>query len=441
MASYYVRSLAAGTGTGANWANAFTSLANAIALPIAAGDTLYISEDHAETTAGALTLTFPGTVPLPNLILCVDHTGSVPPVSADLRTTATVSNTTAAAMALQGSFYCYGIIFQCGSTAGTATMSIANLSGSAQVYQSCQHALLSTGASSKLVLGGVGLNRINFINTAVKFSAVGQSIAENSGDFIWQNTASAIVGSIPTNLFNTNTNVGVSMNLLMEGVDFSAVGAGKTLVNTGANTGPKHYVFKDCQFNAALTSIATINASSLAIVDVIRSDSSGTNYRCEQYTNHGVETTETTIVRTGGATDGATPQSRKLVTTSTSSWGYTYDAMPLSIWNNVSGSPINVDIYGTWGGGAVPINTDIWFEVEYPGSSSTPQGSRATCGTADILTTGTNLNTDTSTWGGGTTPFRMRCTFTPQMVGPLSIYVRAAKVSTTFYIDPCPVLS
>jgi hypothetical protein len=34
----------------------------------------------------------------------------------------------------------------------------------------------------------------------------------------------------------------------------------------------------------------------------------------------------------------------------------------------------------------------------------------------------------------------MLATFTPQEKGPLTIYVRAAKASSTFYIDPKPIV-
>jgi hypothetical protein len=35
----------------------------------------------------------------------------------------------------------------------------------------------------------------------------------------------------------------------------------------------------------------------------------------------------------------------------------------------------------------------------------------------------------------------MSVTFTPQQKGAVTIYVKAAKASSTFYIDPKPVLS
>ena len=58
MASYYVWSAAAGTGTGASWANAYPDLTAAFSGKVA-GDVLFVAHDHAESTASAVTLTSP----------------------------------------------------------------------------------------------------------------------------------------------------------------------------------------------------------------------------------------------------------------------------------------------------------------------------------------------------------------------------------------------
>src|SRR5580765_5589876 len=92
MAIYYVWSGATGTGTGATWANAFTNLTAAFVTE-AAGDTLYVAHDHAETSASAVTLTSSGTATNWTRVVCVNRAGTVPPVSADRRATATASTT------------------------------------------------------------------------------------------------------------------------------------------------------------------------------------------------------------------------------------------------------------------------------------------------------------------------------------------------------------
>ena len=60
---------------------------------------------------------------------------------------------------------------------------------------------------------------------------------------------------------------------------------------------------------------------------------------------------------------------------------------------------------------------------------------------ADILAAGTNTAASSETWGGSTTKFKLAASVTPQMKGPVTVYVKVAKVSSTFYIDPKITLS
>lgn len=443
MANVYVRSGAAGAGTGADWANAFTTLAAALTAK-AAGDSFWVSEDHAETAASAKTFTSPGTAANPCFVYCVDHAGSVPPVSADLRTTATITTTGANSVSFAtGYTYFYGITFSSGSGAVSSQL-IVNGSNSTftAVFSSCKLVAPGTNAAvNKLLFGssaGGARQKILLNNTTVQFGSTGDSIAIRGCQFDWINTPTAIAGAtLPTTLFTASTPLPSSINL--EGVDLSAMGSGSTLVDvTGA---PQKYVFKDCKLGASVTVATTPDDPGGNEVVLTRCDSGATNYRTEKYRYQGTQTVETTIVRTGGASDGTTTIAHKFVTTANSKWVLPFEAIPIAIWNDTSGSAVTVTVYGIWGGGAVPNNDDIWFDLEYLGASGNPQGSFATATKADNLATGSALTSDSSTWGGSTTKFKMAITVTPQQKGAMYIYVKAAKASTTFYIDPKPVLS
>jgi len=227
----------------------------------------------------------------------------------------------------------------------------------------------------------------------------------------------------------------------MEGVDLSALGSGKTITASNATGGSMPTYLIDCKINASVTIAATPSNVWSSRVDAIRCDSGATNYHQRRYWYEGTLQEETTIVRTGGATDGTTPISWKIVTTANSKWVMPFEAFPISIWNSRTSASLTVTVYGIWGGGAVPNNDDIWFVVEYLGSTGAPLASFATTTKSNNLATGTALASDTSTWGGSTTKFKMAVTFTPQLTGYLRVYVKAAKASSTFYIDPLPVLS
>jgi hypothetical protein len=173
-----------------------------------------------------MTLTSPGTVGTPCRILCVNHSGTVPPVSADLRATATVTTTGNSAITVNGSFYCYGIIFSCGNGANSPQLSLG-ANASAQVYEACA---IRSGATSNPFINVTGAsvnNQVTFINTTVQFAAAAAFLSCGQGFFTWKNTASAITGAtLPTTLFKVNVNR--SCIALIEGVDLSALGSGKT---------------------------------------------------------------------------------------------------------------------------------------------------------------------------------------------------------------------
>lgn len=439
MAHVYVRSGAGGAATGADWANAYLTLAAALTAK-AAGDQFWVSEDHSETTSGNITFTSPGTAAAPCTIACVNHAGTVPPVSADLAVTAIVASTSNSQMAFAGYAYCYGIEFRCSSSTNTPTIISSASAASFWIYKSSLLNLNGSSATGLLTFGtgatGSISCRADLIDTVIKFANVAQAISLNSARVFMRGGSVSSGGSFPTSLIATSPRGG---EMVLEGVDLSSLGAGKTLV--AAISAASTIYFKDCKLNASVTIAATPGAPGAGLVKLIRSDSGAANYRHEKYAYAGTQTVETTIVRTGGASDGATPVAAKLVTTANSKWYMPFEALPLVIWNDVIGVSRVVTVEGIWGGGAVPNNDDIWIDVEYLGSASFPTGSFATSSKADLLATNAALTAGTGTWGGSTTKFKTSVTITPQQKGPIYVYVKAATASTTFYIDPKPVLS
>jgi hypothetical protein len=160
------------------------------------------------------------------------------------------------------------------------------------------------------------------------------------------------------------------------------------------------------------------------------------NYNNAKYNYRGTLTTETTIVRTGGASDGVTPISWKVVTTANAKFEQPFECPPIAIWNDTTGSPVTATIEGIWGGGAVPTDADIWVEVEYLGSSATPVSSFVSDAKATVLTTAASQAASSETWGGSTTDFHLHVTFTPQMKGFVYARVKVGAASSTIYIDP-----
>lgn len=401
MANWYVRSSAAGLATGADWTNAKLTLAAALTAS-AAGDSIYVSEDHAETQASALTATSPGTITAPSNILCVNHLGSVPPVSADLRTTATVTTTGNNGLTIRGTFYCYGITFNCGNSTGTATLTLGSTAGNVLLFEACSFVLGGSGASSKISLGSGMATIISFFNCKMQFGSIGQSFSVFSR-VLWRGTASAISGStFPTTLMALFGGGSSGEQMVIEGVDLSALGSGKTLVNCSSSGGGEgNLLLKDCKLGSGVTIQSGIQNPGDVQVDYTRCDSGGTNYISGRFRYAGTQSTETVIIRTGGASDGTTAISWKIVTTANSKWLLPFEAMPIAIWNDVAPSNVTVTIEGLVDPRtltALPNNDDIWFEVEFLGASGSPLGSIKSGTKSDALATGSALTASTQAW-------------------------------------------
>jgi hypothetical protein len=431
MATYYVYSAAAGTGTGASWVNAYTTLTTALSGK-AAGDVIYVAHDHAESTAASITLSVPGgTIGNPIRIVCVNRAGSVPPVSADLRTTATVSTTGASNITISGVAYWYGIQFQAGSAANTANILISQTANN--FYSNCVFKLNNTSTSSLVQMANTAGSNSRLEACSFVFGNASQTINENAssvnaGNVVIIGGSIAATGTVPTTAFTL-----VESTLTLSGVDLSALGSGKTLF---AGNVKGRVRIDNCKLGSSVTVSGGTTSTNNWQVVLVNSDSTTNNYRYEKYMFAGAETTETTIVRTGGATDGTTSFARKIVTNSSANWYFPFESEPLAIWNDTTGSATTITVYGIWGGGAVPNNDELWMEVRYLGSSATPISSVTTTTKADFLASAAALTSDSSTWGGSTTKFKMTASVTPQMKGPILVIIKAAKASSTFYYDP-----
>lgn len=487
-----------------NWKAPHASLSNAAAWG-AAGDTFFVGKTHAWTQAAAMTIAVPGTLAAPCTVLCVDEAGSVPPVAADVSTGATETTTSLNAMTVSPTFaHIEGIAFSCASGANNRSLTIG--AGTCDiVFKNCKLQLGGTSGGQITFGGGSSTQagRITLDNTSVQVAAPTSGLAVSNMLLRWRNTPNAVTGAtLPATLFISSAPQN-SQNVVLEGVDLSAMGSGKTLV--GAISANGEYILKDTKLNGAVTVAATPTTSGMAVY-AVRSDSAGVNYRTEAYRYAGTQTVETALVRAlTDATDGLTALSWKVSTTANAKFLTPMRLMPMAVFNTVTGANVTATIYGVWNAAALPNNDDIAFDLEYLGSASSPLGSFATSGRATVLSASTPLSASTKSWdssgvaaranstaysvgqviklasnpgrvffcttggtsaasepagyasaadGGsvtdGTATFRAAVRFqmavtlsTPQpaMIGPMYAYVSVFKPSSTFWIDPSPVLS
>lgn len=171
-------------------------------------------------------------------------------------------------------------------------------------------------------------------------------------------------------------------------------------------------------------------------------DSADTNYRLWVEDYCGSIKDETTLVKTGGASDGDTPLSWKMASSANAEY-------PLHILRSpeifseritsVGGSKtITVDILRD---SATNLKDDeIWLEVQYLGTSGFPLSLFADDAKADVLATAADQAASSATWTttGMTNPNKQKLevTFTPQEKGVAIVTVCMAKASATVYVDP-----
>lgn len=450
MANRYVRSGAGGSANGTSWTNAYTTLAAALTAS-SAGDTLYVADDHAETQSTNMTLTSPGTIGNLVKVICVNTHTTEPPTAKG--TGATVTSTSTATMSFVGCAYYYGIQFNCGtgSTSGSGIATGSTATQSKTIFDNCKLSLLNSNAGNRIAIG-LSQNtsakdaEVIMTNTPVKFSATGQGFVLNFARFAWENTPSAVDtgGSIPTVLFTTAIDATGPFNIT--NVDLSALGSGKSLVAPVANA-TAQITFTNCRTGSSVSVLSTAITSPNMVVQLINCDSGSGNYRNEWYAYGGSVVTETTIKKTGGATDGTTGYSNKMVTLSAGpSLQAPYKGPVIAAWNETTGSSKALRVPIVHDSATNLTDADIWLEVvSYLGSSSYPVGSGANDASADLFATPADQTASSDTWTttGLTNPNKqdLSVSFTPQMKGNIYFRVCMAKASYTVYYDPAGVIS
>jgi hypothetical protein len=247
-------------------------------------------------------------------------------------------------------------------------------------------------------------------------------------------------------LFSNNLVSYVFYDVTLEALDLSQLTG--ALFSPGGFNNIGNWIIKDCKLNASMT--MPVPPETGLVFQFVRSDSSGTGYKSARYLYEGTETTETSITRVGGASDPTgQAQSRKIVTTANPQWLRPFKAEPYAIWNPTTGVNVTVTVYGTINAGALPTNDDIWLEIEYLGSSASPLGTIVATTKANLLAANAAVASDASTWNGGGSgagwsPFKLVAVLSapqPGQAGYLFARVRAAKPSTTWYLDPKITLS
>lgn len=404
---------------------------------IAAGDTVYIGDEHFQTQATGLDLTCSaGTRTNPLKFICVQDTGD-PATPTTLANTAVVEMTGSDILRWQSGFaYIYGLIMRVG--AGASASSI-NFSGNAGwIVEACALRLIGTSAGSSInVIPSGSAGYVKWVNTTVQFAAVGHGIVVGEADFEWKDTPGALVlGTVPTALFK-GFGPNDSGTIKVHGIDLANL---STALIDLTEQYFHHVDVYNCKMHASAVFTTGTPQGVGGQIRVINCDSGATNTNLLFDIGQGTLSEELTIVRTGGASDGTTPFAWKIVTRATTPrFDWPFFSLPIVLWNDTTGASktATVEIVND---GVTLKDDEVWAEVEYLGTSGFPVASFIDDAKADILATAANQASSAVAWTttGLTTPVKqkLQVSFTPQLKGPVIVRVYVARPSTTLYVDP-----
>jgi hypothetical protein len=392
-----------------NWTAPHARIDNARSvMSLAAGDTVFVSSDHAETKAAASSIAASS-----QFILSVSRAGAtLPPTSADLLAGASVAATGASDITLAG--YFWGFTFSAGSGSSTANIIFTTIN-SLTTLENCALILNNTSASSTITTSSTFKGDVILNNTTMTFGSTSQKIVLVATDFRWIGTANAILGSAPATLFNGGGGNALRQSLQVRGVDLSAI----TGTILGATSMVGSCSFVDCKLNSAVTPTSATAGGPLSWVRFHNCDDStnGRNYRFFELYQVGSVQSESAVYLDAGASDGVTRYSHKFTNASGTSGTL---AIPLTgNWIskrvNTTGSGVTLSIEIISPLATAPTNAQIWIEAEALATAGVPLATYYTT-RAQPAAAGTTLTASSRAWGAGVTA---RANSTAYVVGDI----------------------
>lgn len=450
MANLYVRSTDGNNAdSGATWALAKATIAGALSAA-AAGDTIFVSQVHSESSASNVLLTSPGTVTNPVKVLCVEDSAE-PPVT--LAESAVLATTGLGAITFQGSAYWRGISFNCGSGTNNTTLSIGSLSTNQtgwMTFESCLLRIQSTGTGGRINLGSAASGadiQLTLLNCVFRVANAAQGLTARGGNILMTGCVVSAASTPATVFFVSVGFPAMGGRLLVENCDFTNCASNFDFASTQRSH--TSFVIRNCKLPASWVGRLVTTQQAGAVAEMYNTDFSDTNYRSQIQTFYGSIFSETVIVRSGGASDGTTPLSLRMASGSLV-YPQALASQEIAVWNESTGSPVTVtvqvvhDSQGSGTGGRLR-NDECWLDVSYPGTSGFPLGVRITDAVADVIAAPADQADSAATWTttGMAAPIEqeLSVTFTPQEKGWFIARVMLAKASSTVYVDPLATVS
>jgi hypothetical protein len=364
MANYAVDSAATGANDGTSWADAFTTLAAAVAASTTA-DTIYVAPGHDEATTG--TLVFPTT---PGLrVLGAANTSAFPPTSLVSTPTALWGGGTGTASpgALAGNVYIFGLHIRSGTLSNAGNnlqIGSAATSTTQRIHlEKCIIEYRGPNSAARILLGPGGTsnaenNTIELEDTEIRFTS-GSAVSIRWGAAMHRWRGVSITGTTftdPPILLIVASNVDAEVTCC----DFSA-NSFTSLVNT-TGLGNIRLNMTGCKVPATFTlGSGAWNDSSGGSVLRMADCSSGDNHGLMRYeTPQGSAVSDTTVKVTAGGAG----QSWKITTESNVSMSHPFYSPWINLYHTgTSAISPYLEILRNDDSTTAYDNDEVWIEV------------------------------------------------------------------------------
>lgn len=435
MATYYLDSAAAGSGTGADWTNAFTTYTAALAAATASGDVVKVHKAHTEELAADTTYTHQNHIS----VICVDKDAS--DALATMGTSAWIggSGGTSRQISIAGAFriYFYGVTLRVSGTTAKHLF-LGTTDGQHVVYENCYLWLGTTSGSAVLSFGSNDLQVFAEIkNTTLRFGSTAQGVSVG-GRVRMEGGGIASAGSAPANLFDFLVTDSAGSDLEVIGADLSHGGSGNLIENSTTTAGVGRFI--QCKLGTGYVMLGTqtnLNRSSAEVYV----------YDCAVGDTHGLfgyANAMGSVVSDTGIyfTAGAAAQSWKVVTTANCSYYTPFETPWFGYYNStLSALTPYVEILRDGSATAYQDN-EAWVEFFAKTTTGFTQSTLYTdrmtiLGTPANQAAGAGLGSWTgesgTAWSG---KLGLGASITPAEVGHISARIVVGAPSVTVYADP-----
>jgi hypothetical protein len=465
MAIIYVDSAAAGLNDGTSWTDAFTSITSADAAGSSAGDFIYVSKVHTESSATNLNFSG-GTLAAPIKVMAIDSADDslfVPDWDTD--TLPKISGSSS--VLVDGIVELYGLNID--SSAATSPIGTGAVGGSQVVFENClmsftsgsgelhtctsqptysryKNCTFKRGASTSRYIEGNNISRV-VIEGGKAIGGTGNFYEVDTGNVRWSEIriSGLDLSVITGDVFTTLSTQATAFYTVM--ADSCLLGTGADYVDNLPSFPGQFITFRNCH-------IGTLTDPPLATCHL---DYYGAMGAISSLSTFAVDVTAMTATyRTGGATDGvrSTPYCWPMIAlASVTTEGYRgLRSLPLPAWVAGDGTSKTVTLYfahgGVGDGTAGRLQDDqIWMDV-YSGNDAAANSMQIITSTkpAPLATPADVTDDGASTWSGASvgTKQKLEATIAPDLEGPITVIVTFAPgdaSDTTVFIDPDPEIA